>query len=404
MKSYFANSVQAAMAQARQELDADALLVTSRPAPPEASGLGAYEVVFATDLPDTTASLPATAAAEGDSAAPASGPTFHSMLSELRELKTQVRAMRRSITQPAEGPLWIPVQAEVAELYGMLVGAEVDRDLAQGLVNAVQSNILGESTGGPAEFVKPFAAAANSRAARRPAPVPADKLHALLRAEVQKCLTMDGTLGMPGGTPKLVALIGPPGAGKTATLAKIAVRYGLQGRRPAQFLSLDTLRVGAAEQLRSYAAILGIGCQVLGTAHALAQAIEEHRNKELILIDTPGLTLADLEGGNDTADFLARRTDIQKHLVLPATMRAADILRAAYAYEAFLPSRLIFTRLDETETFGPILSEAARSERPISFFGTGQRVPEDLEPATTAALADRLLGAVPHPQNEQSAA
>ncbi|SPE37126.1 GTP-binding signal recognition particle SRP54, G-domain (fragment) [Candidatus Sulfopaludibacter sp. SbA3] len=98
-----------------------------------------------------------------------------------------------------------------------------------------------------------------------------------------------------------------------------------------------------------------------------------------------------MEQGADTASFLASRGDIQKQLVLPATMRAADQTRYVAAYQEFHPSRLIFTRMDETEAFGTVLSETLRSRLPLSFFGTGQQVPDDLEPASVAVLLSRLL-------------
>lgn len=98
-------------------------------------------------------------------------------------------------------------------------------------------------------------------------------------------------------------------------------------------------------------------------------------------------------------EYFARRDDIQKHLVLPASLRAIDLTRVAAGYRAFQPTRLIFTRMDETDAFGPILGLAAELALPISFFGTGQKVPEDLEVATMAALLDRLL---PTPQPEKA--
>ena len=114
----------------------------------------------------------------------------------------------------------------------------------------------------------------------------------------------------------------------------------------------------------------------------------------MIFIDTPGFTLRDLENGCDAADFLASRDDIQTHLVIPASMRSADLSRVAAAYGVFKPSHFIFTRMDETETVGPVLCEAVGRGRPISFFGTGQRVPEDLEEARQGLLGNRLLAPV----------
>jgi flagellar biosynthesis protein FlhF len=155
---------------------------------------------------------------------------------------------------------------------------------------------------------------------------------------------------------------------------------------------MDTYRVAAAEQLRSYAAILGVGFQVLETVTALAQSIEESRGKELIFIDTPGLGFGEMEHSAALAHFLATREDIDTQLVLPASMKPADLTRMVDAFESMRPDRLLFTKLDETGSHGPILNEAARTRKPLSFFATGQRIPEDLEAVATTRLLDLIIG------------
>jgi flagellar biosynthesis protein FlhF len=201
----------------------------------------------------------------------------------------------------------------------------------------------------------------------------------------------DATLGRGPAQPRIVAMVGPPGSGKTTTLVKLAVNYGLAARRPVLLLSIDTHRVAAADQLRCYAAILGVGFQVLETVSSLAQAIEENRGKELIFIDTPGLAYGDLEDSESLAHFLATRNDIDTHLVLPASMKAADLSRMVDAFEVLRPRHLLFTKLDETGSYGPIFSEAARTGKPLSFFAAGQRIPEDLEAATSQRVLDLVL-------------
>jgi flagellar biosynthesis protein FlhF len=143
--------------------------------------------------------------------------------------------------------------------------------------------------------------------------------------------------------------------------------------------------------LRSYASILGVGFQALETPCALAQAIEEHRNKDLILIDTPGHGPHDMDSAMDLARFLAGRRDIESHLVLTASMRSADLSRVVDRFEIFRPQKLLFTKLDETEAFGPILNEAARTGKPVSFLTAGQQIPEDLEPATKERILNLVL-------------
>jgi len=134
-----------------------------------------------------------------------------------------------------------------------------------------------------------------------------------------------------------------------------------------------------------------VGFQVLETVNSLAQAIEENRGKELILIDTPGLGYGELEDAASFGHFLAARSDIDTHLVLSASMKPADLSRMVDAFGILRPQHLLFTRLDETGSYGPILSEAVRTGKPLSFFTHGQRIPEDLEAASSERLLDLVL-------------
>jgi flagellar biosynthesis protein FlhF len=203
--------------------------------------------------------------------------------------------------------------------------------------------------------------------------------------------TVKPALGRAESGARITALVGPPGSGKTTTLVKLAVNYGLACRRPVLMISMDNHRIAAAEQLRSYAAILGVAFQVLETVSALAQSIEENRSKDLILIDTPGLSFNELGDFSVLARFLSSRADIDTQLALSASVKPADLARMVDAYQVFKPQRLVFTKLDETASFGPIFNEAVRTGMPLSFFATGQRIPEDLEEVTPGRLTSLIL-------------
>src|SRR5204863_9058276 len=137
------------------------------------------------------------------------------------------------------------------------------------------------------------------------------------------------------GSTRVAVLVGPPGCGKTTSLVKLAVANGVAGRKSVQLISLDHVRVGGADQLRSYAAILGVGFQTVETPAGLAQALEDHRSKSLILIDTPGYSVLDREGAADLARVLTGRTEIDVHLVLSASMKSAELTRVGEAFESF---------------------------------------------------------------------
>src|SRR5262249_42467105 len=157
------------------------------------------------------------------------------------------------------------------------------------------------------------------------------------------------------------------------TLVKLAARFGLVSKKPAHIITADVFRIAAADQLRSLAGILGIGCDVVETPVALAQTLEEHRSKDLVFIDTPGLVRDEMEDGADLARLIATHPEIDTHLVVSASMKPADLARVIDRYQVFQPKKLLFTRIDETESFGPMVSEASRRSLPLSFLATGQQ-------------------------------
>jgi len=378
IKSYYSRSVEEAMATARGELGADAMLLNSRKAPIQARHLGEYEVVFATLAPGEEM---------GETSAPASAtppPASDRLATDVAELRKELEGMRRALTRTAYAPQqWAGVSQDASDAFATLSAAEVASDLAREIVQAAEARL------------------APPRASRLRTPQAEDgaPFQRALIEELASRFTVEPLLGRNGNSPRIVALAGPPGSGKTTTLVKLAVNYGLAARRPVLLLSTDTYRIAAAEQLRSYAAILGVGFHVLETVGALAQTLEENRGKELILIDTPGLAYGEshgeshgeLEDSEGLANFLSTREDIDTHLDLPAPMKASDLTRMENAFECLRPRRLLFTKLDETGSYGPMFNEAARTHKPLSFFTTGQRIPEDLEIASQERLLSLIL-------------
>ncbi len=221
------------------------------------------------------------------------------------------------------------------------------------------------------------------------------ELRAAASRELAGRFAVNTEIGTGDADPKIVALVGPCGSGKTATLVKLAVSYGVAAGRPTLICSLDTHRVGGSEQLRCYASVLGVPFLSLASVDALKSTLAEPGDRGLVLIDTPGYAAREFDQATELAELFSSRPEIDTHLALTASMRSADVSRVVDRFEIFRPRKLLFTKLDETCAFGPVVNEAARTLKAVSFLCWGQRIPEDLEPATKERVVSLVLDGAP---------
>jgi flagellar biosynthesis protein FlhF len=325
------SSVREALAQARATLGPSALVLGTRlvPAPGWRGWLGGRDVeLSAFSRPDVSKNRPSTSE-NGDSA--------------------------RRVPAPAPAPA--PV---TNGLVARLMATGLDRDLAEAVADAIPT------------------------ALRR------DVSQGQIRQALASCL---GRLACRGEVLAQVnVFIGPPGVGKTTTIAKIAAQARARGERRFRLVAADGYRVGAVEQLRLYADIIGSPFVVARTAEEVTAAVAGSRLP--VLVDTPGLSPANEEAGAFFA-ALSSLPAVRTHLVVPATTSPRDFERIWERFALAGADRVVISKVDEAETVMPLVRAIRERDLQISLIGLGQRVPEDLAEGDSETIAACLLGQLP---------
>lgn len=200
-----------------------------------------------------------------------------------------------------------------------------------------------------------------------------------------------GALKLKKNSPRIIALVGPTGVGKTTTTAKLAAMYALNKGNKVALITMDIFRVGAVEQLKTYSRIMGIPLEVASTPKELEKAVEKHSACDLIFIDTAGHSHKDKEKLDEMKNFLEDKISMEVFLCLSATTKDRELEEILKRFRIFQISKVVFTKIDECESFGNMVNLLMKDNLQIAYFTTGQRVPEDIEIATPAKLADMIF-------------
>ena len=214
----------------------------------------------------------------------------------------------------------------------------------------------------------------------------------LLRTVLLDRVTTAGPLLSTAGDQKIALFVGPSGVGKTSTIAKLATHFGIVEQRSVALITMDTYRPAAVEHLRLYAEVLGVELSVAASCDEVQAAIDRAREAELILIDTAGFNPYEPITAQRWRGLLNRGLPMEVHLVLAAGTRVPDLVVSTSQCVDVPSLRLLFTKLDETTGYGGIFEATHRTGIPLSYWGTGQRVPDDLVQAQVTRLGDLLLG------------
>jgi flagellar biosynthesis protein FlhF len=285
------------------------------------------------------------------------------MKSNMAELKT---AMSRLSKQAQFGTI-ANVSSVLVDVYQRLVDHELAEDLAQDIILKV-NNELGPSGTSNYELVREY-----------------------VRRHIQELITVSGPPKLATGKTKSIFLIGPTGVGKTTTLAKLAANYSLVEHKRVGLITVDTFRIAAIPQLRTYADIIGVQLEVVYTPAELGEALRRFADREVVLFDTPGGSPRNSKQLEVLKEYVDAVEVKDVYLAVASPTRYTDMLEVYRRFSIAPIDGLLFTKIDETNRFGPLVNLVNETKARLTYLTTGQNVPQDIELADSVKMAELLL-------------
>ncbi len=368
VRKYQAKTITEALAMVRADLGRDAVILQTRKVNKKVLGVWGREMVevWASDNPDLESLRRPQPARTTVSVEPPS----REQSSRIEQLESEIQNLKAMIAQLArQGVAVVPGNAPAEpstpnRWLSLLVEAEVEEAIARELLRSIAEDSLSESA---------------------------------LQSLVASKLVTAGPIALEDGQPKVAMLVGPTGVGKTTTIAKLAAQYALLQRKRVGLITIDTYRIAAVEQLRTYSQIIDVPIRVVYSSTELPAAVREFANMDVVFVDTAGRSQRNTMQIGELKACCERLKECEVHLVLSCTTKTRDLYDVVERFSVLPLHRVIWTKLDESTTFGNMLNVGIKHPLPISYVTTGQRVPEDVEVAEANKLASLVVGGASSP-------
>ncbi len=296
---------------------------------------------------------------------------FYDFRAEILQMQDEIKKVQKSLWEPKSKLYDLTIPAEFIDIYALFEKNEFDEEMTYTILKKTIMQL-------------PIAMKSNEK-----------KIKDFFRLILRRIIPIKYEVPARTHQRKITMFVGPTGVGKTTTIAKLAARYAYKMGQDYKvgIITLDSFRVGAVEQLKAYTNIMRIPLEVVKKSEDLVESLLRLQDCHYILIDTAGSSQYDIDKIEIINKYQNRLKDIhiEKMLVLPANIKGSDLHEIYDHYSILGINNLIFTKLDETKSFGNIISFTYKIKKSISYLSIGQNVPDDLVCADDNYLIDCFM-------------
>lgn len=298
-------------------------------------------------------------------------PQFYDFRAEILQMQEEIKKVQKTLWEPKSKLYDLVVPSEFIDIYKLFEKNDFDEEMTYTILKKTITQL-------------PLSMKSNEQ-----------KINDFFRLILRRMIPIKFEVPLRVHQRKVMMFVGPTGVGKTTTIAKLAARfaYKMGMEYKVGIITLDSFRVGAIEQLKAYANIMRLPLEIVKKSEDLVEAILRLQDCHYILIDTAGSSQYDIEKIESINEYQNRLQDIEieKILVLPANVKKNDLLEIYEQYSILGINNILFTKLDETRSFGNIISFAYKIKKSISYLSIGQNVPDDLITAEDNYLIDCFM-------------
>ncbi|MEA3288577.1 MAG: flagellar biosynthesis protein FlhF [Campylobacterota bacterium] len=378
MLSFLGETPTKALQNAQKECGSDAVVISTKKISSKGKNSeNMYEIVVALEEEyDQSQSMPKqqivhTSQEENPISSSTTSAQFYDFKTQIEQMQSSISQVQKSLWEPKSQLFDLTIPPEFIDIYNLFENNEFDQEMTYSIMKKTIEQL-------------PVAMKSNPK-----------KIQDFFKLVLRRIIAVKYEIPLRTHQRKIMMFVGPTGVGKTTTIAKLAARYAykLGTNYKVGIITLDSFRVGAIEQLKAYTNIMRLPLEIVKKPEELNEAINRLKDCHYILIDTAGGSQYDMDK-IELINQYQRHVNvvpIEKMLVLPANVKTSDLQEIYNSYSQLHIHNLIFTKLDETISYGSLISFAHKTQKSICYLSVGQNVPDDLIEADSNYLIDCFM-------------